>query len=283
VNPFEPVGAAQSPPVVEPIERLDDPRVADYTHVGDPGWLQSHDLFVAEGRFVVRRLLEERRFSVRSVLLTPTAYAALADVMPGLTVPAYVCDQQALAALTGFHFHRGCLALASRGRAAVPLESLLETPLIVGLEGVGNPDNVGGIFRNALAFGAGGVMLDPSSGDPLYRKAIRTSMGAALRVPFARLDDWPAGLRRFRAAGFTIVALTPAVDAIDIHAFAQSRPPGPLMLLAGHEGHGLSEAAVAVSDVRCRIPIDPRSDSLNVAVATGIALAMLTTDHTGRS
>lgn len=268
--------------MVEPIDRLDDPRVADYAHVGDPGWLRSHDLFVAEGRFVVRRLLEERRFSVRSVLLTPTAHAALADTISDHNVQTYVCDQQALAALTGFDFHRGCLALAERGSASVPLESLLEAHLLVGLEGVGNPDNVGGIFRNALAFGAGGVLLDPSSGDPLYRKAIRTSMGAALRVPFARPDEWPAGLQRFRAAGFTIVALTPAVDAIDIHSFAESRPPGPLLLLAGHEGHGLSEAAIAASDVRCRIPVDPRSDSLNVAVATGIALAMLTTDHTCR-
>lgn len=275
MDAFERVVAGQGLVVVEPIDRLDDPRVAAYAHVGDPGWLQSHDLFVAEGRLVVRRLLEERRFSVRSLLLTPTAYAALADAIPGLAVPTYVCDQQALTALTGFNFHRGCLALAERGRASVPLESLLETPLLVGLEGVGNPDNVGGIFRNALAFGAGGVLLDPSSGDPLYRKAIRTSMGAALRVPFARLDEWPAGLQRFHAAGFTIVALTPAVDAIDIQSFAESRPPGPLMLLAGHEGHGLSDAAIAASDVRCRIPIDPRSDSLNVAVACGIALAVL--------
>jgi tRNA G18 (ribose-2'-O)-methylase SpoU len=148
-------------------------------------------------------------------------------------------------------------------------------PLLVGLEGVGNPDNVGGIFRNALALGAGGVVLDPASGDPFYRKAIRTSMGAALTVPFARLDDWPAGLRRFRDAGFTIVALTPAADAIDIKTFALGRPAGPLMLLAGHEGHGLSEAAMAASDARCRIPIDPRTDSLNVAVAVGIALALL--------
>jgi tRNA G18 (ribose-2'-O)-methylase SpoU len=183
-----------------------------------------------------------------------------------------------LNALAGFNFHRGCLALAERGPASVPIESLFGLPLLVGLEGVGNPDNVGGIFRNALALGAGGIVLDPASGDPFYRKAIRTSMGAALTVPFARLDDWPAGLQRVRATGFTIVALTPAAEAIDITSFASGRTPGPLMLLAGHEGLGLSEAAMAASDARCRIPIDPRSDSLNVAVAVGIALAILAAD-----
>lgn len=267
--------------MVEPIARLDDPRVEAYTHVGDPRWLQSHNLFVAEGRFVVRRLLEERRFPVHSLLLTPTAYAGLADAVTDERTPVYICDQQALNALTGFNFHRGCLAIAERGHASVPLESLFDQAVLVGLEGVGNPDNVGGVFRNALALGAGGVLLDSASADPLYRKAIRTSMGAALRVRFARLEDWPAGLERCRAAGFTIAALTPAADAIDIQSLASSRPPGSLLLLAGHEGHGLSEAAIAASDVRCRIPIDPRSDSLNVAVAVGIALAMLTTDHTG--
>jgi tRNA G18 (ribose-2'-O)-methylase SpoU len=259
--------------VVEPIERLDDPRVEAYAHVGDPAWLESHGLFVAEGRFVVRRLLEGGRFTTRSLFLTPAAYAALAQVVALDCVPVYVGSRPLLQALTGFDFHRGCLALADRGCSA-SAASLLGASQLVALEAVGNPDNVGGIFRNALAFAAGGVVLDPSSGDPLYRKAIRTSMGAALTVPFVRLGDWPGGLGQFRAAGFTIIALTPAPDAIDIQAFARSRPPGALMLLAGHEGHGLSQAAMAASDVQCRIPIDPRSDSLNVAVATGIALAL---------
>ena len=262
----------------EPIERLDDPRIADYAHVGDPGWLESHKLFVAEGRLVVQRLLEGGRFAVHSLLLTPPAYAALTDRIGDYGPRVYVCSQQLLNALTGFDFHRGCLALAERGPSSVPVESLFGMPLLVGLERVGNPDNVGGIFRNALALGAGGIVLDPASGDPFYRKAIRTSMGAALTVPFARLDDWPAGLQRFRAAGFTILALTPAADAVDIQALAASRPARPLMLLAGHEGHGLSHATAATADVRCRIPIDARSDSLNVAVAVGIALAMLATD-----
>ncbi len=100
-------------------------------------------------------------------------------------------------------------------------------------------------------------------------------MGAVLRIPFVRVESWPAGLQAFREAGFTIVALTPAADATDIGSLASSRAAGRLLLLAGHEGQGLSAGAVAASDLRCRIPMDPRSDSLNVSVAVGIALAML--------
>lgn len=260
--------------MTESIEHLDDPRVASYAHVGDPAWLESRGLFVAEGRLVVERVAEARRFAIESILLTPAAHASLDDALAGLSAPVYICSQQTLNTITGFNFHRGCLALAHRGDPLVPIDSLASSRLIVGLEGVANPDNIGGIFRNALALGADGVILDPTTGDPMYRKAIRTSMGATLRVPFARMEDWPGGLAPFREAGFTVVALTPATDAVDINEFAASRPPGPLMLLAGHEGHGLTEDAIAASDVRCRIPVEPRSDSLNVAVAVGIALAM---------
>jgi tRNA G18 (ribose-2'-O)-methylase SpoU len=257
------------------IASLDDPRVAPYGHVGDHAWLRAHGLFVAEGRLVVERLAGERRFALQSLLITPAAHASFAGRLDGLAAPVYVCSQQILNTLTGFNFHRGCLALAERGKPLVPIDALARARMIVALEGVANPDNIGGIFRNALALGAQGVLLDPTAGDPLYRKAIRTSMGATLRVPFASMDDWPGGLARFRESGFTIVALTPAADAVDITAFAASRQPGPLMLLAGHEGHGLTEASIAAADVRCRIPVDPRSDSLNVAVAVGIAMAML--------
>jgi len=264
---------------VEIVDRLDDPRIAAYAHVGDVEWLQAHRLFVAEGRLVVRRLIEERRFAIHSVLLTPAAYDALADAVASAGAPVYICGQQALNAITGFNFHRGCLALAERGQDERSVDALLGACLLVGLEGVGNPDNVGGIFRSALALGAGGVVLDRSSGDPLYRKAIRTSMGAALRLPYARIADWIPELDRVRAAGFTTVALTPAPGAVDIKAYAASRRPGPVLLLAGHEGHGLTATALAASDVRCRIPVDPQSDSLNVAVAVAVALALLTTDR----
>jgi tRNA G18 (ribose-2'-O)-methylase SpoU len=118
------------------------------------------------------------------------------------------------------------------------------------------------------------VLLDPSSGDPLYRKAIRTSMAATLRVPFARVDRWPSGLDALRAAGFRIVALTPSADAIAIDEVA-TEAEGRLILLLGSEGAGLGEAALRYADVKVRIPVDVRADSLNVVVAAAIALHAL--------
>ena len=183
----------------------------------------------------------------------------------------FVCAQDELNALTGYNFHRGCLALAHRP-APTPLDALFGARRLVALEAVGDPDNVGSIFRNVLAFGAGGVIVDRRTADPLYRKAIRTSMAATLRVPFVEVEAWEAAARALRDRGFGIVAMTPSPDAADIAQAAPALGSGPVVLLFGSEGAGLSEAALAGADVRVRIPVDPRSDSLNVAVAAGIAL-----------
>ena len=139
------------------------------------------------------------------------------------------------------------------------------------LEGVSNADNVGGVFRNAAAFGAS-VLLSPACCDPLYRKAIRTSMGAVLRVPFARLDEWPSALAEVRAAGFTMAALTLREPAETLAMFARRPRAGRLAWLVGTEGAGLSDAVEAAADHRVRIPISRAVDSLNLAVAVGIAL-----------
>jgi tRNA G18 (ribose-2'-O)-methylase SpoU len=139
---------------------------------------------------------------------------------------------------------------------------------------VTNADNVGGVFRNVAAFGAGGVMLSPTCCDPFYRKAIRTSMGATVRVPFARFDDWPGGLEDVRATGFTLVALSPRGPSTTLDALVESRPTRVALLL-GSEGEGLSEAALSAADLSVRIPITDAVDSLNLAVASGIALSRL--------
>src|SRR5262249_10764203 len=135
-----------------------------------------------------------------------------------------------------------------------------------------NADNVGSIFRNAAAFGADAVLLGPSCTDPLYRKAIRTSMGAALRVPFAAMDDWPADLIRLRAGGFSVVVLTPDASAVALCANAPALREERLALLLGHEGGGLSAAALQTATIRVRIPTSDAVDSLNVATAAAIAL-----------
>jgi tRNA G18 (ribose-2'-O)-methylase SpoU len=252
-----------------------DPCLAPYTHVGDPEWLGREGLFIAEGRLVVERLLDLPRFTLVSVLVTPAALDALAPALSRVTADVCVCDGRTLNGITGFNFHRGCLALARRP-PDVPATEFLGASRLLALEGVGNPDNVGGLFRTAAAFGAEGVLLDPASGDPFYRKAVRTSMAATLRVPFARLDGWPESLDQFRQRGFIIIALTPRDDAIPIAEFATARRSHDrFVVLVGAEGPGLSAEALAAADARVRIPIDCATDSLNVIVAAGIALDRL--------
>lgn len=258
---------------------LDDPRIADYRHVSDARLIEEKGLFVAEGRLVVERLLAAGRYRVRSMLVKETDYASLVPPAIDSPFPVYVASSDLMRRLTGFNFHRGCLALAERPApvaAADVVAGLAGDAMVVALEEITNADNVGGVFRNAAAFGVGAVLLSPGGCDPLYRKAIRTSMAATLRLPFARVAPWPDGLSELHAAGLSIVALTPAAGARDLAAFA--RDPGRprrLALLVGTEGAGLSAAAEALADARVRIPMAPGVDSLNLATATGIALYSL--------
>jgi tRNA G18 (ribose-2'-O)-methylase SpoU len=265
-----------------PISGADDPRVRDYRSVSDPELARRAGLFVAEGRLVVERLISDRRFAIRSVLVSDAACRALEPVLATLpsSAPVYLSDAAGFHDITGYDVHRGCLALAERPAPASADALLRDVRLVVVLDGVTNADNVGGVFRNAAAFRAGAVLLDAASCDPLYRKAIRTSMAATLRVPFARLadtaDDWPAALARLKAGGFTLIALTPADDARDLLEFASAPRPDRLALVLGSEGGGVSAASAAAADWRVCIPIDRRVDSLNLAVAAGIALHAVT-------
>jgi tRNA G18 (ribose-2'-O)-methylase SpoU len=259
--------------VIERIGSADDPRLDPYRHVGDPAWIRERQVFVAEGRLVVERLLALGRFEVQSILVNPAAHAAMHETLAGTSAPVLVCDPATvLSTVTGYNFHRGCLALVARPPAASPTD-LLRWRRVLALEGVANPDNVGGLFRAAAALGVEGILLDRTSGDPLYRKAIRTSMGAALTVPFARAADWRAALAEFRSHGFHTVALTPATDAVPIADLAPV--PTPLLVMVGAEGPGLEAATLAAADTRARIPIDSATDSLNVVVAAAIALDRL--------
>src|SRR5262249_31686436 len=178
------------------IRDVDDPRIASYRDITDGELVRSRRLFVAEGRLVVRRVLEDRRFHVESVLVSEAAgeqLASVLDTLPG-DVPVYVCEAEDFLGITGHNIHRGCLALVKRPAATSTGTLLAKANTIVVLEGVANADNVGGVFRNAAAFGADGILLSPTCCDPMYRKAIRTSMGAVLRVPFARAANWPAAI-----------------------------------------------------------------------------------------
>jgi tRNA G18 (ribose-2'-O)-methylase SpoU len=256
------------------VTRADDPRLQQYRHVGDPAWLEARGLFVAEGRLLLERLIEHGRFAVESVLLTGTALRAIESRLdPGWLV--LVADPAIVDSVTGFNFHRGCLALVHRPGGASPLSDFARARRLVLLEGVGNPDNIGGIFRSAAALGADGVLLDPRCADPFYRKAVRTSMGAVLRLPFATIESWPHGLTALGDIGFTIVALAPSAELTVDQFAATASPDAKLALLAGSEGSGLTAEARSVAHAAIRIPVDPRSDSLNVVVAVSIALQRL--------
>ena len=261
-----------------PVAALDDDRVAGYRLVADPHALAARGWFVAEGRLVVSRLLEASARpgpwsgTAQSVLLSPAAFAQMEPVVSAHPdVPIYMVPQGVMNDVVGFNIHRGCLALARRpGVPALTRETVEALTRVVVLEGVNNPDNIGGVFRSAAALGAELVVLGPSCGDPLYRKAVRTSMGATLEVPYVRAEPWPGALALLRDAGFVLVALTPAADALPLPDLT---PAGRrVALLAGAEGLGLTEAAVAAADVRVAIPMSGRVDSLNVSTAVAIAL-----------
>jgi tRNA G18 (ribose-2'-O)-methylase SpoU len=256
--------------VIHYVRTLDDPRVADYARTGDGPWLKAHGLFVAEGRIVIRRLIESQRFSIHSIFATPAAAAALTPHVPdGLDV--YVADASVLNAVAGFNFHRRCLALAVRSQP-LALEAFRDSRRLVALEGIGNPDNVGGIFRTAAAFDVDGIVIDTATADPFYRKAVRTGMGAVFRIPFFRAEALPPALRDLRALGFRVAAFTPRSDAVPLPEFARKRYER-LVLAFGSEGSGLSPESLLVADDAVRIPIRSEVDSLNVTVAAGIALA----------
>jgi tRNA G18 (ribose-2'-O)-methylase SpoU len=260
------------------ITDLDDRRLDQYRHLTDAEARRSleaeHGVFVVEGPMAIERLLHSDH-RVRSLLLLASQARRLAPALAGQDVPVYVGSREVLAATAGFDVHRGALAIAERP-ALLEIEEVLRSALLLAvLEGLTDPENLGAIARSARALGVDALLLDPTCADPLYRRAVRVSMGAILDLAWTRLSPWPQGLARLRAAGFTLVALTPAPDAVPIDELVVSAPARPLALLLGTEGPGLSEAALAACDVRVRIPIQAGVDSLNVGHAAAIAFHLL--------
>lgn len=260
------------------LDRPDDPRAVEYSLVPDAALLRTRGLFVAEGRLVVGRLLADPRYRVRSLLLNEASYRSLQPALSALSpaIPIYLCDTAYFEGITGFPLHRGCLALADRPTQLALVDLLSMARLIVVLEGVTNADNVGGVFRNAAAFGVDAVLFSPTTCDPLYRKAIRTSMGAVLQVPFRRLEDWPDELVTLRSRGFALVALTLRQPSMRLDDFvAGTHRPQRVALLVGTEATGLTGPAERAADHHVHIPMTDAVDSLNLSVATGIALSRL--------
>jgi tRNA G18 (ribose-2'-O)-methylase SpoU len=259
--------------VITEVASADDPRLGGYRAVSEPELARQRGLFVAEGRRVVERVLSIPTLVPRSVLVTPTARLAMAaslDARP--EVPVLVVPQAVMDEVSGFNIHRGCLALVERPRRASWQAVAEGASRLVVLEHVSDADNVGSIFRCAAAFGAQGVLLGPACADPLYRKAIRTSMAATLAVPFADAEPWPDVLRTLQQHGWDVVGLTPheggSLWKSDLGVASTRRTA----LVAGHEGDGLSAAALAACSTRARIPMASGVDSLNVGVSVGVSL-----------
>ncbi|MFC7379660.1 TrmH family RNA methyltransferase [Brevundimonas sp. GCM10030266] len=255
------------------IENPDDPRIAGFRDIRERDLTGRQGLFVAEGEVVLRVLTSAHALCrPRAVLLAENRVEGLADALQGLPedVPVYVAGQGVLDAIAGFPLHRGILALGEKPPVpALPdaIDAMGDDALIVLACGIGNHDNMGGIFRNAAAFGAEAVLLDARCCDPFYRKAIRVSVGAVLRTPMVTGLELVATVDALKASGFRVLAMTPSATM----TLDQAPVGGRTAIVLGPEGPGLDSQIIA----RCE-PVGIRMsggfDSLNVAVAGAVAL-----------
>lgn len=263
-------------PSVLRIDDPADPRIAGFVSIKERDLTGRQGRFIAEGTVVLRMLAAAheagRGLAAEGILLLENRVAGVQDILQRFppTVPVYVANADVFDAIAGFNMHRGVLALGRRqgqpGRDAL-IASLPAASLVLAACGISNHDNMGSLFRNAAAFGVDAVLMDETSCDPMYRKAIRVSVGSVLTVPFAREGSVTALIERLQEAGFTIWGLSPAGE-IDIGAI----PPAERMaLLMGTEGEGLPQSVLA-SIRTARIRQRPSLDSLNVSTAAGIAL-----------
>jgi tRNA G18 (ribose-2'-O)-methylase SpoU len=302
-----PAGQTVNVAVISAVEHPGDPRLADYTSLTDMRLRTSleaeHGLFVAEGEKVIRRAVAAG-YPVRSILATADRLGSLGRLAEW-SAPVYVVPQDVAEQLTGFRVHRG--ALASMGRRALPtVKDLLAGPSvappgpvtegslasagrraepgsrtrIIVLEDLVDHANVGAIFRCAAALAGTAVVLSPRCADPLYRRAVKVSMGAVFAIPYARMTDWRAGLAEIRAAGLQLLALTPDQSAQPLDE-VPLRDRVALML--GSEGDGLSSRWLDQADQAVCIPMSPGAmalgvDSLNVVAAAAIACHALMRD-----
>ena len=256
-----------------------DPRLADYARLTDSSLRTSleaaHGLFVAEGEKVIRRAIGAG-YPMRSLLVTPDRLAGLADLATACVGPVYVTPHDVAERITGYRVHRG--ALASMARRALPEVGAVVAGhrRILVLEDLVDHGNVGAIFRCAAALGVGAVVLAPRCADPLYRRAVKVSMGAVFAVPYARMTDWYGGLAGLRAAGFRLLALVPDQSTAALDRVARRAAGGRVALMLGAEGDGLSSRWLHEADQSVCIPMSPDAmalgvDSLNVVAAAAVA------------
>ncbi|MGF1344668.1 TrmH family RNA methyltransferase [Streptomyces flavovirens] len=259
------------------VDDPDDPRLSDYTDLTDVELRRRREpaegLFIAEGEKVIRRA-RNAGYEMRSMMLTAKWFDVMRDVIDEERAPVYAVTPELAERVTGYHVHRG--ALAAMRRRPLPAVDTLLAPVtgdvrrVAVFEDIVDHANLGAAFRNAAALGVDAVLLTPRCADPLYRRAVKVSMGSVFHVPWTRLESWPDDLALLGAAGFTTAALCLSDRSITLDALV-ARAHEKLALIFGTEGDGLTAQALAAADAHVRIPMDAGVDSLNVAAASAVA------------
>jgi tRNA G18 (ribose-2'-O)-methylase SpoU len=259
---------------VQDVNDPDDPRLDDFRDLNSidrrPDLPTGKGLVIAEGVLVVQRMLASR-FTPHALLGTERRLDELKDDLAGADVPFYRTPADVMARVVGFHLNRGVLAAARR----VPEPSVAQVVdgarTVAVLEGVNDHENLGSIFRNAAGLGVDAVVFGSGCADPLYRRAVRVSMGHALLVPYARVTNWPTDLVMLKESGFRLLAMTPHSEACALPEAMAAARDERIAVVVGAEGPGLTAATLRLSDVRVRIPMSRGTDSLNVATAAALA------------
>ncbi|MBV9023920.1 MAG: RNA methyltransferase [Streptomycetaceae bacterium] len=283
------------------IDDPDDPRLHDYTSLTDVELRRRREpaegLFIAEGEKVIRRAWHAG-YRMRSMLLSAKWIDTMRDVIDEVPAPVYAVNPELAEQVTGYHVHRGALASMQRKPLPDPQELVRTARRIVVTEAVNDHSNIGAMlplglqrdagqrvaifedivdhanlgaaFRNAAALEVDAVFLTPRCADPLYRRAVKVSMGAVFHVPWTRLTSWPEDIELFRRHGFVTAALCLSEKSITLDELAARRYE-KLALLLGTEGDGLSIGALRAADEWVRIPMAAEVDSLNVAAASAVA------------
>lgn len=250
------------------------PELRDYTELTDVVRRRLREpeegIYLAESVKVIERALAAGH-RPRSVLVLEKWLDEITPLFERWDVPVYVGPIDVLEAVTGFVMHRGALASMHRPDPPPVAELLRDARRIVVLEDIVDHTNVGAIFRAVAGLGADAVLVSPRCADPLYRRAVRVSMGASLQIPWTRIGEWDEAGPQLRDAGFAIAALALSETAVDLAAYAANAPERVALVL-GAEGDGLSSAALDVADTVVTIPMDRGIDSLNVAAASAVAL-----------
>ncbi|WP_278313500.1 TrmH family RNA methyltransferase [Lolliginicoccus levis] len=249
----------------------DDPRVDEFRDLTTadrrPDRPGGRGLAIGEGTIVVERMIQSR-YAPTALLGVARRYDELHGALSAIEAPYYRASAETMAQVVGFHLNRGVLAIAPKPRPLDLDDVLREARTIAVLEGIGDHENLGSIFRHAAALQVDAIIVGPRCSDPLYRRAIRVSMGHVLRVPHTTVDDWDTLAHSLGRHGFHTVGLTPQQPSVPLSAVIDTPR---IAFLLGAEGPGLSDHALQLADTRACIPMTPGVDSLNVATAGAIA------------